>query len=85
MDIKIQNSKFKVQSSENSEVELIDYKTGAAQLSRAEILNKGASLQLFPLCGIDEIPRIQSKPQAYTLSKTPKSHGCPGKRQHDNG
>ncbi|MEK7712721.1 MAG: PD-(D/E)XK nuclease family protein, partial [Nitrospirota bacterium] len=47
VDIKIQNSKFKVQSSENSEVELIDYKTGAAQLSRAEILNKGASLQLF--------------------------------------
>jgi ATP-dependent helicase/DNAse subunit B len=49
VDIKIQNSKFKVQSSENNknEVELIDYKTGAAQLSRTEIVNKGASLQLF--------------------------------------
>ena len=49
IDIKIQNSKFKVQSSENNEneVELIDYKTGAAQLSRTEIINKGASLQLF--------------------------------------
>ncbi|MDP1758316.1 MAG: PD-(D/E)XK nuclease family protein, partial [Thermodesulfovibrionales bacterium] len=31
----------------NNEVELIDYKTGAAQLSRTEIVNKGASLQLF--------------------------------------
>ncbi|MDI6744336.1 MAG: PD-(D/E)XK nuclease family protein [Thermodesulfovibrionales bacterium] len=31
----------------NNEVELIDYKTGAAQLNRTEILNKGASLQLF--------------------------------------
>ena len=31
----------------NSEIELIDYKTGAAQLSRTEILNKGANLQLF--------------------------------------
>ena len=49
MDIKIQNSKFKIQSSDNNEneVELIDYKTGAAQLSRTEIVNKGASLQLF--------------------------------------
>lgn len=28
-------------------VELIDYKTGSAQLSRLEVLNKGASLQLF--------------------------------------
>lgn len=28
-------------------VELIDYKTGPAQLNRLEILNKGASLQLF--------------------------------------
>ena len=28
-------------------VELIDYKTGSAQLNRLEVLNKGASLQLF--------------------------------------
>jgi len=28
-------------------VELIDYKTGTAQLSRSEILNRGATLQLF--------------------------------------
>ncbi len=28
-------------------IELIDYKTGSAQLNRLEVLNKGASLQLF--------------------------------------
>ncbi|MCX5718289.1 MAG: PD-(D/E)XK nuclease family protein [Nitrospirae bacterium] len=32
---------------DDREVELIDYKTGAVQLNRTEILNKGASLQLF--------------------------------------
>jgi len=51
VDIKIQNSsrtsRDKIKSSENNEVEIIDYKTGAAQLSRTEIVNKGASLQLF--------------------------------------
>lgn len=53
VDKKVQSERFKVKSSENnklvtgSEVELIDYKTGAAQLSRTEIVNKGASLQLF--------------------------------------
>jgi ATP-dependent helicase/DNAse subunit B len=44
---KIDRVDIKVQNSKNNEVELIDYKTGAAQLSRTEILNKGASLQLF--------------------------------------
>jgi ATP-dependent helicase/DNAse subunit B len=31
----------------DSRVELIDYKTGSTQLNRSDILNKGASLQLF--------------------------------------
>ncbi|MDP2277294.1 MAG: PD-(D/E)XK nuclease family protein, partial [Nitrospirota bacterium] len=49
IDRKVKSEKLEVKSSEENtnEVELIDYKTGAAQLSRAEILNKGASLQLF--------------------------------------
>ena len=82
IDIKIQNSKLKVESSKNNkpvtdnEVELIDYKTGAAQLSRAEILNKGASLQLFLYAALMKSLGFKVTPQAYTLSKTPKSHGC---------
>lgn len=53
IDKKVESSKLKIESSKNNkpvtdnEVELIDYKTGAAQLSRTEIVNKGASLQLF--------------------------------------
>ncbi|GFP40847.1 PD-(D/E)XK nuclease family protein, partial [Candidatus Hakubella thermalkaliphila] len=53
IDKKIERSQFTVHSSKDNklvtdtEVELIDYKTGAAQLSRTEILNKGARLQLF--------------------------------------
>ncbi|RJQ40255.1 MAG: PD-(D/E)XK nuclease family protein [Nitrospiraceae bacterium] len=49
IDRKVKSEKLKVESSEENttEVELIDYKTGAAQLSKTDILNKGASLQLF--------------------------------------
>jgi ATP-dependent helicase/DNAse subunit B len=59
VDKKVQSSKFKVQGSKDSkpdtrhpslvtdEVELIDYKTGATQLSGPRIITKGASLQLF--------------------------------------
>ena len=86
IDIKIQNSKLKAESSKNNkpvtdnEVELIDYKTGAAQLSRAEILNKGASLQLFLYAALMKSLGFKVTAQAYTLSKTPKSHGCFGKK-----
>ncbi|HBR21859.1 MAG TPA: hypothetical protein DD713_04730, partial [Nitrospiraceae bacterium] len=49
IDRKVKSEKLEVKSSEENtnEVEIIDYKTGAAQLSRTEIVNKGASLQLF--------------------------------------
>jgi len=49
VDKKVTSSKLQVQSykEENNEVQLIDYKTGATQFSRSEILNKGAGLQLF--------------------------------------
>jgi len=49
VDRKVRSEKLGVKGSEknNNEVEIIDYKTGSARLSRTEILNKGASLQLF--------------------------------------
>ena len=52
VDERVQSSETRVNSfNENKlltkEVELIDYKTGAAQISRSEVLNKGAALQLF--------------------------------------
>jgi ATP-dependent helicase/DNAse subunit B len=46
IDKKIQNSKFKIQNSDDV-VELIDYKTGTTQFSGQQVLTKGATLQLF--------------------------------------
>ena len=59
IDRKVQSPKFKVQNSEEIElvthdasrikdsVELIDYKTGLAQIRGTQVMTKGASLQLF--------------------------------------
>ncbi|HBG92271.1 MAG TPA: hypothetical protein DDX12_02215 [Nitrospiraceae bacterium] len=46
-NIKLKGKIDRIDKKTDSEVELIDYKTGTAQLSRTEIVNKGASLQLF--------------------------------------
>jgi ATP-dependent helicase/DNAse subunit B len=61
IDKKIQNSKIKIQDLDDNElvtshpplaagtniVELIDYKTGVAQLRGTQVMSKGAALQLF--------------------------------------
>lgn len=47
IDRKVKSEKSKVRSSEDNEVQLIDYKTGIALFNRTEILSKGANLQLF--------------------------------------
>lgn len=44
--IKLKGKIDRIDKKDNS-VELIDYKTGSAQFNRSDILNKGASLQLF--------------------------------------
>ena len=83
VDKKVKSEKLKVNSSENSEVEIIDYKTGAAQLSRAEILNKGAGLQLFLYAALMKSLGFKVNRAGIYSVKDTKITWVPGKKDSD--
>ena len=67
------------------EVELIDYKTGSAQLSRTEILNKGSSLQLFLYAALMKIHGFRVNRVGIYSLKDIKITWIPGKNDNRKG
>ena len=64
-------------------MEIIDYKTGAAQLSRAEILNKGAGLQLFLYAALMKSLGFKVNRAGIYSVKDTKITWVPGKKDSD--
>jgi len=82
IDKKVRSEKLEVRSSEenDNEVEIIDYKTGTAQLSKTDILNKGANLQLFLYAALMKAYGFKvNRAGIYSLKET-KITWIPGKR-----
>jgi len=80
IDKKVRSEKLEMKNSQDNEVELIDYKTGSAQLSKTEILNKGANLQLFLYAALMKTLGFKvNRSGIYSLKDT-KITWIPGKK-----
>lgn len=68
-----------------ADVELIDYKTGSAQLNRAEILNRGATLQLFLYAALMKSLGFNVNRVGIYSLKDIKITWIPGRNDHKEG
>jgi len=97
IDKKVQSSKFKVQSLKDNRlvtrhsslatdiVEIIDYKTGMAQLRGTQVMSKGANLQLFLYAGLMKTSGYEVERAGIYSFKDMRLSWIPGKPDRRHG